>query len=84
MGRLGKSWSMPTQPKETAKCTRDRHSKRQGLGNTENEEKLASGSDRCMRERKERSTMVREKAEIKQGKGSSESSREHRGGRRSW
>lgn len=84
VGRLWKSWSMPTKPRETAKCTRDIHSNRQGLGNTENEVELACGSERCMRERKERSRMAREKAEIKQGKGSSESSREPRGGRRSW
>lgn len=75
---------MPTHPREAAEWNKDKHSNRQGLGKTENEVELASGRESRMRERKERSSMAREKAEIKQGKGSSESSREPSGGRRSW
>lgn len=83
-GRVWKSWSKPTQPRETAKCNRDKKNKRQGLGKTEKGVELASGSERCAWDCKERNRMAREKAEIKQGKGSSASSWVPSGGRRSW
>ncbi|TNN86208.1 hypothetical protein EYF80_003625 [Liparis tanakae] len=82
-GRLWKSWSMPTQPRDTPEYSMDIHSNRHGLGKAENEEEWGrSGNERSTRERMERRLKAREKAEIRQGKGSSESSREPRGGSR--
>lgn len=84
VGRLGKSSSIPTQPREAAKCNNDTHSSRQGFGRIENEVEFARCSGRYIRERKESSKMANEKAVIKQGKGSTTSSKESRGERRSW
>lgn len=71
------------QPRETPKCNMDKESRRQGLGRADSEGEMASESERRLRERRERRKKAREKADIRQGKGSWESSRELRGGRRS-
>lgn len=84
VGRLWKSSSSPTQQREAAKCSSDIHSNRQGFGSIENEVELARCIGRYMRERKERSKMARQNEAIKQGKGSSNSSKENRRERRSW
>lgn len=75
---------MPAHVREAPKCIMDIHSNTQGLGRVENEVEIASGRDICMRERRDRRRKAKEKAAIKQGKGSAESSSEARGGRRSW
>lgn len=74
---------MPAQPSESTKCEKDIDNKRQGLGRAENEGEMASGSEICMFERRESRTKAVENAEIKQGKGSEQSSSKASGGSRS-